>query len=477
MTAHSYTKAAMSVRFSYLVAPLAKPATVTRATDTSGQQDLFGRAASRAVTAPIGAAPGLRRGDMDSATRPRTPATKPTRGARTSATATRTTTTRATSSRSSSSADQTAAGRHAGFSFTDWINAYLCCRRTKRRKHTATAFEINQESALFDLQQSVADGTYTPGPSTCFIITRPRPREVWAAEFQDRIVHHLLYNAIGARIERTFITDSCACIPGRGTLYAVRRLEHHVRSATHNWSRPAHYLKMDLANFFVSIDKGILADQLRARIPEPHLIELALQILWHDPRPGALHQSDPKLRARVPPHKRLSEAPPDKGLPIGNLSSQFYANVHLDALDQFIKHRLRCRHYVRYVDDFILLHESPQQLNAWRATIETFLHERLRLQVNPAKTILQPVERGIDFVGQVIRPWRTTLRRRTFKAAMRRLASINDADLFTTANSYLGLLRQASHSHTDRVRVANLLRKRGRCINAELSKTYRPREP
>jgi hypothetical protein len=229
---------------------------------------------------------------------------------------------------------------------------------------------------------------------------------------------------------------------------------------------------MDLANFFVSIDKSILADQLRAKIRDPQLLDLALLILWQDPRPGALHQSDPKLMARVPPHKRLSEAPPAHGLPIGNLSSQFYANVHLDALDQFVKHRLRCRHYVRYVDDFVLLHESPQQLNAWRAQIEAFLQDKLRLQANPAKTILQPVERGIDFVGQVIRPWRTTLRRRTMTAAMQRLRTVNDEDLFATANSYFGLLRQTTHSYTDRVRIANLLRKRGRCVNAGLTKTY-----
>lgn len=464
-------KSATSERFSNLVAPLAHQATVTRATDTTGQGDLFGR--SGAVTAPIGAAPGLRRGDVDSAAGPRTPATTLMRGARTSETATRTTTTRTTSSRSSWSADQTVAGSHAGFSLADWVNAYLACRRTKRRKHTATAFEINQEAELTALQAAVADGSYTPGPSTCFIITRPRPREVWAAEFRDRVVHHLLYNAIGPAIERTFIADSCACIPGRGTLYAVRRLEHHVRSASHNWSRPAWYLKMDLANFFVSIDKAILADQLRAKIRDPQLLDLALQILWQDPRPGAVHQSDPKLMARVPPHKRLSEAPAGKGLPIGNLSSQFYANIHLDALDQFVKQRLRVRHYVRYVDDFVLLHESPQQLNAWRAQIEAFLPERLQLQVNPAKTILQPVARGIDFVGQVIRPWRTTLRRRTYKAAIQRISTINDTDLFATANSYLGLLRQANHSHTDRVRIANLLRKRGRCVDAGLTKTYR----
>lgn len=353
------------------------------------------------------------------------------------------------------------------------MSAYLDARRTKRNKNTARAFEVNQEQNLYTLHADLAAGTYRPGPSTCFIITRPKPREVWAAEFRDRIVHHLLYTAIGPAIERTFIADSCACIKGRGTLYAVRRLEHKVRSVTRNWSQPAFYLKMDLANFFVSIDKAILADQLRARIRDPLLQDLALQVLWHDPRPGALHQSTPALMARVPLHKRLSEAPAGKGLPIGNLSSQFFANVLLDALDQFVKHKLRVKHYIRYVDDFVLLHESPQQLNAWRREIEAFLPERLHLQHNPAKTILQPVDRGIDFAGQVIKPWRTTLRRRTYNEALRRLRAINDADLFSTANSYLGLCRQANHSQHDRIRIANILRKRGRCIDAALTRTYR----
>jgi len=466
------------VRNFNLVVPLSPEsgATVKRATDTSGQQDLFGRDESGAVAPLIGAAPGLRRGDVDSTNGPSTLITTLMPGLRTSATATRTTTTSRMSWRSSSSADQNAAESrpgHAGFSFAEWVSAYLACRRTKRRKQSAMAFEMDQETQLYKLHTDLAAGTYRPGPSTCFIITRPRPREVWAAEFRDRIVHHLLYNAIGPTIERTFIADSCACIPGRSTLYAVERLERKVRSITRNWSRPVFYLKMDVENFFVSIDKAILAGQLRARIRDPLLLDLALQILWHDPRPGAIHQSTAKLRARVPPHKRLSEAPAGKGLPIGNLSSQFFANIYLDALDQFVKHQLRCKHYIRYVDDFILLHESTQQLNAWRREIEKFLTAHLQIHINPAKTILQPVGRGIDFVGQVIKPWRTTLRRRTYRNALHRTATINAHVLLKTANSYFGLLRQANHSHHDRARLANVLRDRGHCVDGGFTKTFR----
>ena len=380
--------------------------------------------------------------------------------------ATRTTITRTTtigSARSAGSSD-------AGFSFQKLVAAYFDCRRTKRNTASALAFEADLERNLARLHDEIADGRYRPGPSICFVITRPKPREVWAADFRDRIVHHLLYNEIGARFEAAFIADTCACIPGRGTLYAAERLERKVRALTQNWSRPAWYLKCDLANFFVTIDKLIVRELLAARIHEPWWLSLADLILFHDPRQdveirgGRLHL--------IPPHKSLFTQPAHLGLPIGNLSSQFFANVYLDALDQHVKHALRCRHYIRYVDDFLLLHESPQQLNAWLAEIAEFLPAALGVRLNPAKTILQPVARGIDFVGQVVKPWRRTLRRRTFNDALTRLRAADATDVWTSANSYFGLLRQATASHHDRARLANLVRRRGHVVDGRLTKAY-----
>src|SRR5690606_13113445 len=127
-------------------------------------------------------------------------------------------------------------------SFEALVQAYFDCRRSKRRSNSALAFELDMERNLMQLHAELNSGTWQPGISICFVVTHPKPREVWAADFRDRIVHHLLYNHIGARIERTFIADSCACIEGRGTLYAAKRLEHKVRSITRNWKRPAHYL-------------------------------------------------------------------------------------------------------------------------------------------------------------------------------------------------------------------------------------------
>lgn len=296
---------------------------------------------------------------------------------------------------------------------------------------------------------------------------------MWAAGFRDRIVHHLLYNRIGPRFEASFTADSCACIPGRGTLYAARRLEAKVRSITQNWSRPAYYLKCDLASFFVSIDKRILRELLADRIAEAWWLDLAETILFHDPRHNVDLRGTIAQLERIPPHKSLFTQPAHLGLPIGNLSSQFFANVYLDELDQFVKHYLRARHYIRYVDDLILLHEDPQQLNAWRADIEACLARELRLKLNPAKTILQPIARGIDFVGFLVKPWRTLIRRRTFNDALSRLRAIDPDQLFESANSYFGLLRQATHSHADRARLANLVRRRGHAVNHQLTKAYR----
>lgn len=379
----------------------------------------------------------------------------------------RTTTTRTTSAASALPADSTV----APYPFSDLVQAYYDCRRSKRNSASALTFEMNLERNLIQLHDDLIAGTYRPGRSICFVVTRPKAREVWAADFRDRIVHHLLYNHVAPRFYAGFSVDSCACIPGRGTLYAVERLESKIRSASQNWSKPVYYLKCDLANFFVAIDKQVLRRQLAAKITEPWWLALAEQILMHDPRENYEVRSPRQLFNLVPQHKRLTAQPATLGLPIGNLSSQFFANVYLDALDQFAKHQLRAKHYVRYVDDFVFLHESPQQLNTWLAEVEAFL-PRLGAKLNPTKTILQTVDRGVDFVGHVIKPWRRTTRKRSVATALRRTAAVPDEDLRETANSYFGLLTQASHSEKDRAKLARLVLKRGHSVNGALTKTY-----
>ncbi|PWF25017.1 RNA-directed DNA polymerase [Corticimicrobacter populi] len=360
------------------------------------------------------------------------------------------------------------------YSFELLAQAYFDCRRHKRNTASALRFEQDLERNLLALHEELTSGSYRPGRSICFAITRPRPREVWAADFRDRIVHHLLYNQISGRFHRRFIADSCACIPGRGTLYAGQRLEAKIRSQTQNWSRPGHYLKCDLANFFVSIDKRVLWPLLARHIPERWWRMLAKLTLFHDPRLDYEVRGSLADLAAVPPHKRLTSADRWHGLPIGNLSSQFFANVLLDALDQHIKHTIGCRHYIRYVDDFVLLHESPQWLNDAKVNIESFLPS-LGLALNPRKTILQPISRGVDFAGHVIKPWRRQVRRRTVRSALSKIESMPDSETLETINSYLGLMLHSDGYH-DRSTVTRAARKRGHSVAWDATKAYRKRK-
>jgi len=456
-------KAVRSMRFN-LVAPLSHKDTDMHITDTTGSN----RDRSGAVSSSIG--DSLRPGDVDSANERSTRPT--TLGTRISQMATRMRTTRTTKAGFARSADYYDAGSEA-LTFEELVLAYFDCRRTKRNTRNALEFEQNLERNLSQLHDELIDGSYQPGRSICFVVTRPKAREVWAADFRDRVVHHLLYNRIAARFENSFIANSCACIPGRGTLYAAEQLEAMIRSITQNWSRPAYYLKCDIANFFVSIDKLKLRELLARKINEAWWMNLTDTVLMHDPRTNFEFRGDPVLIDRVPPHKRLTSQPDHLGLPIGNLSSQFFANVYLDVLDQRSKHQLGARYYVRYVDDFLFLHPSADWLNAVLAEVDAFLPARLGVRLNPKKTVLQPIARGVDFVGHVIKPWSRTTRRRTVNEAIRRVAQVNEGDFLPVANSYFGLLGQAPASHHDRARIANVVRYRGHVVNRTFTQTYR----
>lgn len=387
--------------------------------------------------------------------------------------ATRTSTTRTTATLCAQSADTTFVSNcHAPFTFEELVQAYFDCRKSKRNSRSALLFEQNLERNLTQLRDELLNGTYTIGKSICFVITHPKPREVWAAEFRDRIVHHLMYNRIAPHIESTFVADSCACIKGRGTLYAAQRLEHKIRSATQNWSKPQYYLKCDLANFFVSIDKNILSELIAKKVSDPWWQALTLKILHHDPRASYTQYCSHHALSKVPEHKRLTSQPANLGLPIGNLSSQFFANIYLNELDQFAKHTLKAKHYIRYVDDFVILHESAQWLNDAQAKIELFLANHLAARLNPTKTILQPVSRGVDFVGQVIKPWHRVTRKRTLRHAIHQVQTAPMESLHKTANSYFGLFRQATHNHQARTKLAKVIFLRGKAVNKKLTKTY-----
>jgi RNA-directed DNA polymerase len=332
------------------------------------------------------------------------------------------------------------------------FDAYFDCRREKRNTINQLRFEADLEKNLVELYEDLTSGSYKIGRSIAFVITHPKIREVWAADFRDRVVHHLIYNAICDRFHRRFIRDNYACIPGRGTHDGLRRVTAHARSITQSWSRPAYYMKADVANFFNSIDRSILVKLIEQHVHEDWLMALIRQVALHDPRTNYQPRSPDKEFAMVPRHKSLFHAGDGKGLPIGNLTSQFFANVYMNPLDQFVKKTLRARYYGRYVDDIVLFHEDPAVLNDWYERIDQFLQETLAIRLHPKKKHINFADKGIDFTGFIIKPGRTYLRqtavincKQKIRAWERKGKPIDPEaldDLAESVNSYLGMLRQ-----------------------------------
>ena len=339
-----------------------------------------------------------------------------------------------------------------GLTIEDVFDAYFDCRRTKRNSINQLRFEENLETNLVELFRDLKSGDYKVGRSIAFVVTHPKIREIWAADFRDRVVHHVIYNAISDRYYRRFIRDSYACIQGRGTHDGLRRISGFARSITQNYTRKAWVMKVDVANFFNSIDRHILLSFLERRVDEPWLRDLIRQVTLHDPRPGAFYKSHKELFDMVPPHKSLILAKDGVGLPIGNLTSQFFANVYMNELDQFVKHRLKARYYGRYVDDMIFMHDDPAVLNGWAVQVDRFLQEKLALHLHPNKTKTNLVQNGFDFIGFVVKPGRTYLRQSSLSRcyqkirAWERAGSPVDAEtlqeLGDTVTSYLAMLRQ-----------------------------------
>lgn len=308
--------------------------------------------------------------------------------------------------------------------------AYKACRKGKRASRDTQAYEASLLDKLVRSRDALANtspgGSWHPSRTFSFVVSRPKLREIHAAPFADRVIHHVLGDRLARIYEPIFIHDSYANRLGKGTHAAVDRLQGFMRQATAGGSQTAYALQLDIANFFNSIHRPTLFRLLQHRLARAVRAgklsaseACALQrhcraLLATDPTVGVRRRGSPRVFEQVPPHKRLGALGPTFGLPIGNLTSQFFANVYLNELDQFIKHQLKARWYVRYVDDFVLLHPDPAQLLAWRSQIEAFLAARLSLKL---KTLAQPhaLQQGTDFLGYVTRPFYRLARRRVVR--------------------------------------------------------------
>lgn len=271
--------------------------------------------------------------------------------------------------------------------------AYLEARRGKRFEAEVMRFGVNLEQGLFGLLQQLQDGTYRTGEYHCFNVYEPKKREVASLPFRDRIVHHALVAELEKIYEPRFIHDSYACRVGKGTHAGADRVTEFLRRAHRIWPQ-TYVLKGDIKNYFASVDHARLKLVIRRYVACEQTLLLIDGIVdsWQSERGW--------------------------GIPIGNLTSQLFANVYLHELDEFVKHQLHQELYVRYMDDFILLGLDKTELNTIQVEIGRYLHENLRLELN-RKTSIFPEARGVDFLGYRI--WRThRLLRKSSAKRMRR---------------------------------------------------------
>jgi hypothetical protein len=303
------------------------------------------------------------------------------------------------------------------------------CRRSKRNSASAAEFEYALEKNLRVLLEELQAKKYEPGRSICFVVREPKPREVFAACFRDRIVHHLLVNELMAMAEKIFIHDSYACRIEKGTHRAVKRLRDFLRRSGVG-HRPLWFLQLDIDGFFMSIDKNILY-ALAAKLIARHrksaewaedISWLTQKIIWHDPTKDFEMNSPAEYFNLIPDRKSLFKQPPGRGLAIGNYSSQFFANLYLNELDQFAKRNLKCRMYLRYVDDFIMLNHDPEVLREWMKRIKYFTREKLNLKISERKIRMQETGKGIDFLGYFVKPDYALARRSVVARFKRKLS-------------------------------------------------------
>jgi len=294
-------------------------------------------------------------------------------------------------------------------SFENLLEASRKARKGKRSKTDVGRFEIELEKELLTVREELVSNRYSPGRYREFHVYEPKKRFISAAPYRDRVVHHAVCNIIEPIFERTFIHDSYANRKEKGTHRAILRYQRLCR-------RNKYLLKCDIKKFFPSIDHDILKQQIRSKFSCPETLWLVNKIIdSSNPQEPVLDYYDGDTLFS-PTERR-------KGLPIGNLTSQFFANVYLNPLDHFVKEQLRCRDYVRYADDFVLFSNNKMELHGWRCEIERYL-QSLRLHFHPNKTKVFQSKEGVEFLGHRIFPSHRLLKKANVKAFRKRLRSM-----------------------------------------------------
>ncbi len=308
---------------------------------------------------------------------------------------------------------------------TSWQNLFSAYRKAckhKKSKPETAEWMFNCEKLLLELQSELQDKRYKPQAYRYFMIKEPKERLISVAAFRDRVVHHALVNVIEAHFEATFIKDSYATRKHKGLHLAVQAAQDHARSSL--W-----FLKLDIRKYFASIDHEILLGLIQRKIKDPQVIELCSIILANQNLSMGCSEGT--------------------GLPVGNLTSQFFANIYLNQLDHLVKQQLKYTAYVRYMDDFILFADDPQRLKDDLPIMREFLASSLRLELKDESAQLNRVSQGLPFLGYRVFPRLLRIRRENLKRCLRGISlqesayaqgEIDSETLYQSTRSRLGFI-------------------------------------
>lgn len=329
----------------------------------------------------------------------------------------------------------------------EWLeNAYKHARKQKRYRNEFLTFSNNLDDNLLAIQEAVRNGTFIFGPYRRHWVYIPKKRLVMALPCESRIVQWAIYLKLNPFYDRMMIEDSYACREGKGSLAAALRLQYwmqHVEGKPGRW----YCVKLDISKYFYRVDHAVLLDILGDRIKDPQLMDLLKTIIECNGQKFGLP------RFMSPDDVEEFDWLDDVGMPIGNLTSQMFANIFLDVLDQYCKHVLRIRYYIRYMDGIVVLAESLEQAHAYHQAIGAFLSTRLRLDLN-AKSSIRPVGR-VEFVGYIITSRELKLRKQTIrrmKESMRAICrkyatgEMSQLDFDRRVASYKGMIKHCTNA-------------------------------
>lgn len=348
---------------------------------------------------------------------------------------------------------------------------------------------MDYEQNLEQLCKELNNGSYKIGRSIAFIVDKPIKREIFAADFTDRIIHHLLYRCLYPIIDRKLINDTYSCRIGKGTLYGINRVSKFICSCSNNYNNETYILKLDIQAYFMNMQHQIIYDKVLAMLPDKKqnylgisketILYLLKQTIFNPVKENCRIKGSRSDWNGLPPSKSLFHYNNNTGLPIGNLTSQVgnltsqvFGNVYMNDFDHFVKRELKIHYYGRYVDDMVFVHNDKNYLQSIIPILSNFLLSSLGLVIHPNKIVLANANEGIQFLGQIIKPYRNYVSNRTknnFYQAIQRINKVMAevpefswqqlCDIRAVLNSYLGILQHAATYNLRKTMLGKLIKR------------------